>query len=181
MIISVRETQHLFKSIPLGGSEYGFVNPNEISIAQDGRIYVVDSSASSIHVLNQDGDKPPGFEGLLNLADDIGNQIHPTDVDIDKKMNVYFIDGSEKIFVWNQYWNEVGIKKVSTSGIFTHIETEIDTQVFYGSELWFTILNSNEWSAKEINGEVNQSIIDSLIKTHIFYDGSNEENKFLDT
>ena len=166
---------------PSWGSEYGFVNPNEISIAQDGRIYVVDSSASSIHVLNQDGDKPPGFEGLLNLADDIGNQIHPTDVDIDKKMNVYFIDGSEKIFVWNQYWNEVGIKKVSTSGIFTHIETQIDTQVFYGSDLWLTILNSNEWSAKEINGEVNQSIIDSLIKPHVFYNGSNEENKFLDT
>ena len=75
---------------PSWGSNYGFVNPSEISIAQDGRVYIVDSSASSIHVLNQDGDKPLGFEGLLNLADDSGIQINPTDVDIDKKMNVFF-------------------------------------------------------------------------------------------
>jgi hypothetical protein len=166
---------------PSWGSNYGFVNPSEISIAQDGRVYIVDSSASSIHVLNQDGDKPLGFEGLLNLADDSGIQINPTDVDIDKKMNVFFIDGSEKIFVWNQYWNDTGIKKVSTSGVFTHLETQVDTLVYYGSDLWFSILNNDEWAAKEINSEVDQSMIDSLINPHTFYDGGNETNQFLDT
>ena len=167
---------------PSWGISYGFTSPNEISIAQDGRIYIADSSSGSICVLDQDGSKPNGFESLLSLEDGNGDLINPIDVDIDKKMNVYFIDGSEKIFVWNQYWNEIGIKKVSTSGVFTHIGSGVDTLVFYGSDLWFTILNSsNEWSIKEINGEENQTIIDSLTNPHVFYDGSSEINQFLDT
>jgi hypothetical protein len=166
---------------PSWGVSSGFTSPNEISIAQDGRIYIADSSSASICVLDQDGEKPIGFETLLVLNDSNGDLINPTDVDIDKKMNVYFIDGSERIFVWNQYWNEIGIKKVSTSGVFTHIETQVDTLVFYGSDLWFAILNSeSEWSMKEINGEENQTIIDSLTNPHIFYDGSSETNQFLD-
>ena len=165
---------------PVWRNGYGFVKPIEISIAQDGRIFIVDSASSSIHVLNQDGERPVGFEALSNLTDEASLLINPTDVDIDKKMNVYFIDGSERVFVWNQYWNEIGIKNVSISGVFTHIETQADTFVQYGTNLWFTLLNSNEWAAKEINREENQGIIDSLINPHVFYNGSDEMNRYLD-
>ena len=30
-------------------------------------------------------------------------------------MNVFFIDGSQRIFIWNQYWNEMEIEKISSS------------------------------------------------------------------
>ena len=166
---------------PIWGSEYGFTKPTEIAIAQDGRLYIVDKEANSIFVLDQDGTQPNGFEALKNLKDNQNLLISPVDVDIDKKMNVYFIDGSERIFVWNQYWNDIGIKKVSTGGTFTHIETGTDTSINYGSSLWFSLLNSNDWIIKELTSTEDQIIIDSLTQPHIFYDGNDEMNQFLDT
>jgi len=100
---------------PLWNSSYGFNQPEEISVAQDGRIFVADKGNNSIIVLDQDGDIPVGFESLISLKDEEANFISPIDVDIDKKMNVFFIDGSQKIFNWNQYWNEVGINKILVS------------------------------------------------------------------
>jgi uncharacterized protein YjfI (DUF2170 family) len=169
------------KISPSWGAEFGFINPHEISIAQDGRVYIADSTLSSIFVLNQNGEKPSGFNGLLNLVDAQNIPINPTDVDIDKKMNVFFIDGSQRIFKWNQYWNDIGIKKVSTSGLFRQIDTQLDTVVNYGSDLWYSILNDENWIPLSITGEENQVMIDSLLRPHIFYDGSDEINRYLDS
>ena len=47
---------------PLWNSSYGFDEPEEISVAQDGRIFVADKGNNSIIVLDQDGDRPSGFE-----------------------------------------------------------------------------------------------------------------------
>lgn len=169
------------KISPSWGAEFGFINPYEISIAQDGRVYIADSTLSSIFVLNQNGEKPSGFNGLLDLVDAQNIPIYPTDVDIDKKMNVFFIDGSQRIFKWNQYWNDIGIKKVSTSGLFRQLDTQLDTVVNYGSDLWYSILNDENWIALSITGQENQVMIDSLLRPHIFYDGSDEINRYLDS
>ena len=108
---------------PTWNSSQGIVKPVEISIAQDGRIFVADESQFSILVFDQSGNQPGGFEDLRNLVDNNNIDIAPIDVDIDKKMNVFYIDGSQRIFVWNQYWNEVGISKVITSATFIHSQT----------------------------------------------------------
>ena len=89
---------------PRWDTSYGLNQPEEISISQDGRIFVADKGNNSILVFNQNGNKPDGFEDLTNLVDFNENSISPIDVDIDKKMNVFFIDGSQKIFNWNQYF-----------------------------------------------------------------------------
>ena len=78
---------------PIWSSEQDIVNPVEISISQDGRIFVADEGQSSILVLDQSGNLPDGFEDLRNLVDNHNNEISPIDVDIDKKMNVFYIDG----------------------------------------------------------------------------------------
>jgi len=169
------------KISPSWGPEFGFINPHEISIAQDGRVYVADSTLNSIFVFNQNGEKPPGFNSLLDIVDAEDMPISPTDVDIDKKMNVFFIDGSQRVFKWNQYWNDIGIKKVSTSGLFRNVNTQLDTLVNYDSELWYSILNDDNWLALDITGEEHQEIIDSLLRPHIFYNGSDEINRYLDS
>ena len=166
---------------PIWNELYGLNTPVEISIAQDGRIYVADKGTNSIVVFDQDGDRPSGFEKLLSLEDDWGNPIAPIDVDIDKKMNIFYIDGSQRIFVWNQYWDEVGIHKVSVSGTFMHTLTGVDTVVTAGTEIWFSLLNDNDWSIVEVSKTDDQALIDSLTHPHIFYDGGNEINAYLDT
>ena len=65
---------------PVWGENYGIGDPTEISIAQDGRIFIADSVAHSIVVLDQDGDQPDGFSVLRNLKDQDGVIISPIDL-----------------------------------------------------------------------------------------------------
>ena len=166
---------------PLWNSSYGFNQPEEISVAQDGRIFVADKGNNSIIVLDQDGDRPVGFQSLISLKDEEANFISPIDVDIDKKMNVFFIDGSQKIFNWNQYWNEVGINKISLSATFVHAETGVDTTANYGTDILFSLLNDMDWGILEHEMATDQVLIDSLMQPHLFYDGRDEMNVYLDT
>ena len=166
---------------PIWNSEQDVVNPVEISIAQDGRIFVADEGQSSILVFDQSGNQPDGFEDLRNLVDNHNNEITPIDVDIDKKMNVFYIDGSQRIFVWNQYWNEVGINKVSSSATFVHFQSGADTIAYAGTEGWLSLLNDSNWEIVESEMITDLLLIDSLLKPHLFYDGANEMNMYLDT
>ena len=52
---------------PVWDETYGVSKPTEISIAQDGRIFVADVGNQSILVFNQDGSQPSGFHSLINL------------------------------------------------------------------------------------------------------------------
>ena len=166
---------------PLWDRAFDLDQPEEISIAQDGRIFVADKGNNSIVVLDQNGNRPGGFEGLRNLTDLNQDEISPIDVDVDKKMNVFFIDGSQRIFMWNQYWNESGINKISTSATFTHIQTGADTMVIAGTNLWLSLLNDSDWGIIEGVMDSDQSLIDSLMNPHLFYDGNDEMNVYLDT
>ena len=166
---------------PIWSSEQGIANPVEISIAQDGRLFVADESQFSILVFDQSGNQPEGFEDLRNLVDYNNIDIAPIDVDIDKKMNVFYIDGSQRIFVWNQYWNEVGINKVSTSASFVHSETGSDTIAFAGTDRWLSLINDSNWEIVDSEMTTDPILIDSLLKPHLFYDGTNEMNIYLDT
>jgi hypothetical protein len=166
---------------PLWDIGYGIDQPTEISIAQDGRIFIADKGRNSILVIDQNGETPMGFEQLLDLTDNSGSPVSPIDVDIDKKMNVFFIDGSQKIFVWNQFWNQAGINRVSTSGTFKHSLTDVDTTVDAGTEIWMALLNDQAWELINTELENDNLLIDSLLQPHIFYDGSSSVNKYLDT
>ncbi|MBC8175654.1 MAG: hypothetical protein H8E82_08405, partial [Candidatus Marinimicrobia bacterium] len=88
---------------------YQFLTPIEISIAQDGHIFVADSSSQRIFVIDQGGKVLEGFEPLTNLKDEEGDSLTPIDVDVDQKMNIFFIDGSRRVYRWNQIWNDLGI------------------------------------------------------------------------
>ena len=165
---------------PVWDETYGLEDPSEISIAPDGRIFVSDRMGNSIHVFNQDGSRAEGFEPLGNLTNQNGESLYPIDVDIDGKMNIFFIDGSEMIYVWNQYWNEVGISKVSSSILFNHVETDVDTMVDFDSDVWYSMLNSDDWQIKEINFMNDQNLIQELLEPHVFYDGKEDINLFND-
>ena len=166
---------------PLWSSDKGIDKPVEISIAHDGRIFVADEAKQSILVFDQSGNRPEGFEELLSLVDNNNIGIAPIDVDIDKKMNVFYIDGTQRIFVWNQYWNEVGISKVITSATFIHAQTGADTTASAGTDVWLSLLNDSDWGIVDGEMTTDQALIDSLMQPHLFYDGTYEMNLYLDT
>ena len=82
---------------PIWDETYGFITPIEISIAPDGRVFVADSAAKSIFALDQSGNILDGYSSLMNMNDVADTIIYPIDIDIDQKMNVFFIDGSNRI------------------------------------------------------------------------------------
>ena len=157
---------------PVWDLSYGLFKPVEISIAQDGRIFVADSGNHSIHVFDQNGNSPAGFDLLKNLMDEDSTMLSPVDVDVDKKMNVFFIDGSNRVFVWNHYWNTVGINRVSIRGTFVNISSGIDSVENVGTDVWYSFLNSSDWELVSTIFEDNTAIIDSLLRPHLFYAGS---------
>ena len=150
---SAGDTTYLLLN-PIWDESYGFQAPIEISIAQDGHIFVADSAANSIFVLKQDGSILHDFQDLRNITVD-DTIISPIDVDIDKKMNVFFIDGSQKIYCWNQYWNDVGIDSILIDSEWKKMDVLIDyllnPHVFFDGEnpnhnyadQWFETEESN--------------------------------------
>ena len=165
---------------PVWNESYGLQSPVEISVSQDGRIFVADSGLHSIIVFDQDGDRPSGFDGLLNLSDETFDHLTPIDVDIDNKMNIFFIVGNQRVYRWNQYWNIVGVNKTSISGSFTHSQTGVIQDAISGTDIWLELLNDTQWELSGVVMSDNQTIIDSLLAPHIFYDGRNEKNHYLD-
>ena len=161
---------------PVWDASYGLSKPVEISIAQDGRIFVADSDLNSILVFDQNGNSPSGFDALKDLKDEHGFSISPTDVDIDQKTNVFFINGTQQIFVWNQYWNDIGISQVSVSGVFHHLDSGTDSMVIAGTDNWLSFLNHSEWELASSVFSTDANIIDSLLNPHVFYDGRDEKN-----
>ena len=165
---------------PVWNESHGLQSPVEISVSQDGRIFVADSGLHSIIVFDQDGDRPSGFDGLLNLSDETFDHLTPIDVDIDNKMNIFFIVGNQRVYRWNQYWNIVGVNKTSISGSFTHSQTGVIQDAISGTDIWLELLNDIKWELSGVVMSDNQTIIDSLLAPHIFYDGRNEKNHYLD-
>jgi len=158
---------------PIWDEEMGLQYPVEISIASNGYVFVADSGTKSIIAFNQSGEVLEGFEDLQNL-----NMV-PIDLDIDQKMNVYYTDGSQKIYSWNHYINSVGIEKIAVSGSFNNEGVGSITIDAFSDE-WFQYLNDAEWTLEYVNWGSPQVEIDSLLAPHVFYDGALSVHSFND-
>ena len=158
---------------PIWDEDMGLQFPVEISIAQDGHVFVADTGSNSIFVFSQDGEALTDFDDLQQMA------INPIDVDIDQKMNVYFIDGSQRIYIWNYYINTIGIEEIAVSGSFYN-EGAGSITIDAFSEDWFQYLSDEDWILDYVNWGSPQSIIDSLLTPHVFYDGALAVHSFND-
>jgi len=165
---------------PVWDETYGFVAPIEISIAPDGHIFVADSAANCIFVLDQSGNVLSGYDDLkdLDIIDD--TVISPIDVDVDQKMNVYFIDGSNRIYRWNHYWNNVGVESFAAAAVFSNTETGDTIRLDHQDPQWFELLNHPEWIMTSIEWSNEQTMIDSILGPHVFFEGSWARNTFAD-
>jgi len=165
---------------PVWDETYGFVAPIEISIAPDGHIFVADSAASRIFVLDQSGNVLSGYGDLNNLVIVDDTAISPIDVDVDQKMNVYFIDGSDRIYRWSHYWNDVGIESFASAAVFSYTATGDTIRLGHRNPQWFEILNHPDWIMTSVEWSNEQTVIDSILLPHVFFEGSWVRNTFAD-
>jgi hypothetical protein len=177
---SAGDTTYLAIS-PVWDESFGLQTPVEISIAEDGHIFIADSGAHSILVLSQSGSSVEGYDNLKQLSTPEGSELAPVDVDVDKKMNVFFIDGSQRIYRWNLIWNDFGIESVAQSGTFYSSNQNETLQLSTSSDNWIEVINSNEWVPLSFTWSTTEiRTIDSLLTPHIFYDGAVDVHSFKD-
>ena len=165
---------------PVWDETYGFVAPIEISIAPDGHIFVADSAANCIFVLDQSGNVLSGYDELKGLDNIDNTTVSPIDVDVDQKMNVYFIDGSNRIYRWNHYWNNVGVESFAAAAIFSNTANGDTIRLGHQDTQWFELLNHPEWIMTSIEWSNEQTVIDSILGPHVFFEGSWARNTFAD-
>ncbi|NOZ74338.1 MAG: hypothetical protein GXO90_03030 [FCB group bacterium] len=158
---------------PVWDETFGLDSPVEISLARDGHLYVADSSAHSIWVLDRSGNKLPGFDMLEQIqVPETSDLLVPIDVDVDSKMNVLFIDGSNRVYVWNQSWNTLGIDAYAESGNFIEDGTGNTIFATAGSAEWVELANNPDWTLNNIQWSQSSVVLDSMLKPHVLFDGS---------
>ncbi|MFQ6608175.1 MAG: hypothetical protein ACE5EE_06510 [Fidelibacterota bacterium] len=177
---SAGDTTYLMLSPIWDNLSHDLLSPIEISIAPDGHLFVADSAAHQIHVLGQDGEILEGFDALRNLVKTDGTIISPIDVDVDGKMNVFFIEGDGTIYRWNQLWNQIGVDSLASAGTFLNTISGDTLVLTPETSSWLEIVNSEEWEMIAISWTSNLGKADSILTPHVFFDATSEEAQFDD-
>ncbi len=118
---------------------YAFASPWDIVVGADGYIFVADHDQPSVHVISATGEEVINddfgnhFDALANLIDETGANISPQAIHQDDRLNLFIADSSNRLMVWNQYLNNVGVDSVAT-----RVRLESPT----GDLLWVTGFDS---------------------------------------
>lgn len=161
-------------------SAYGFNSIKDILIGEDSYLFVADSGNNRIVVLDRAGnlvesdDYGNDFSGLANLKVPGIGAIEPLRLTQDSKMNLIIADGSNRLYAWNQFFNNVGVDSVATELLLfnsqtndTHRLTQIDSLLFY---------SNSGYDVLDARFERNEEKIAEILGVHIFYDGYDIKN-----
>lgn len=152
----------------------GLLTPVEVVVSHARQVFVADAAARDILVFDQAGirlDEAGSVYETLDF-DHLGAGFTPTDMDMDGRLNLLIINGSNKIYRWNQFWNIHGIDSVASEILVKNNTTgervwvapfQLETADIMQSPDWFVDLDSSRY-------ETNIAIADSLLKPHVFFD-----------
>jgi hypothetical protein len=121
------------------------MTPVDIAIGEDNYIFIADQLNNKIIALTESGEMVTSQN-----MDKISPVENPLALDIDAKLNLLIVNGTNKIYVWNQFINVAGVKSVV-----------VDTTE--NGELIFS---------------TSSSVIDSVLGIHPFYIDKNENASF---
>ncbi|MBD3289203.1 hypothetical protein GF337_10395, partial [candidate division KSB1 bacterium] len=102
--------------------------PVDIAIGEDGFIFVADSANNRILTLSE--------SGMIVERENLNTIYpveHPVGVAIDEKLNLLIVNGTNKIYVWNQYLNNRGVDSIvvdivaDTQFVFSADASKIDS------------------------------------------------------
>ncbi len=99
---------------------FAFASPWDIVIGADGYVFVSDHDQATIHVISATGEEVINddfgnhFGALSNLIDATGASISPQAIHQDQRLNLFIADSSNRLMVWNQYLNNVGVDSMAT-------------------------------------------------------------------
>lgn len=157
---------------PIWDESFGLEAPVEISLGRDGLLYIADSSAHSIWVLDRSGNPAIGFDSLTNLMTMENEPLVPIDVDVDSKMNILYIDGTNRVYCWNHIWNSHGLEAYAAAGDFVESGTGNVISAQAGSSQWIELANNPDWTLTNIQWDQSSAVLDSMLSPHVIFDGN---------
>lgn len=165
---------------PVGGTELAY--PSDILVNRDGYVFVADRDNNRVLVFNKSGTiiessdafGNTGFGNLRQIPDydEPEQTISPTGIAADARMNIFIVDSSNHVYVWNQYINNVGIDSVATGFTLEDEETG-ETRTISAEEYWRS--NPGEENIVGVTWSATRSRIDSLMKPRMFFTASMPE------
>lgn len=118
---------------------YNFSSPWDILVGADGYLFIADHDQASIHIISAAGEKVVEdnygnkFNDLVSMVDEEGLSVQPFAINQDNRLNLFIADSSNRLLVWNQYLNNVGVDSVASRIAFRPPE---------GDSLWISDLDS---------------------------------------
>ena len=171
------------------GAAWNFSNPTDIFISLDDYIYVADSGNARVVVMAKNGivvqndDFGNDFSDLTHITkvDSPEVSINPVGICVDSKLNVFIVDNSKNIYVWNQYINNIrnsypeGKDSIATE--ITYINYNTGEEIVLLPHQFYTsvTLEANSFTIKDVTFISDPVKLDSIYKPHVFYTEFEEE------
>lgn len=121
------------------------MTPADIAIGEDGYLFVADSANNQIITISKSG-----YLVAHQNLDVIAPITGPIGIDIDSKLNLLIVNGSDTIFVWSQYLNNIGVDSIL-------IGVTNDTNLIFSADA---------------------ARVDSVLAIHPFYVDENKNSSF---
>lgn len=150
--------------------EYSLNDPQDIFVNRDGYIFVADKGNSRVLVMNKSGNVIDSSDNFGNKNfDDItdissytnsGAVIQPTGISADTRMNIFIVDSTNTVYVWNQYINNIGVESVAS-------EFVMGSDTISADQYWRSYSPGDE--IQEIVWSEEPARIDSILKPRMFF------------
>jgi len=85
------------------------MTPVDLVIGEDGYLFIADSANNRVITVSQSGN----LVTRQNL-DSIEPIEAPVGLDVDSKLNLLIVNGTNVVYVWNQYLNNIGVDSIAT-------------------------------------------------------------------
>ena len=150
---------------------YNFTSPWDILVGADGYLFIADNDQASIHVISAAGeevvedDYGNKFSDLTALTDKDGVSVQPYAINQDNRLNLFIADSSNRLLVWNQYLNNVGVDSVASRIAFRPPEGD---SLWVGDPDSIAILLDLDWTIGSV--EWTTENLDHWLKPRNFWD-----------
>ncbi len=152
----------------------GFSDMTDMFCATDGRFYIADSADGRIHVLRASGMKEEsGYEALNNPYID-GKTVKASSVCVDSRFIVFFSDGGDRVYAWNQFLAQTDVVAVVDS---LTLIADGDTSMIAPADINF--LQATNYKLDVYNNRLDTTAlaIDSIAAPFTFYNPSDDLNR----
>jgi len=152
---------------------YTFTNPWDIVIGADGYVFVADYDQAAIHVISAAGEEVDNddfgnqFGDLTHLTDESGSSFTPFAIHQDSRLNLFIADSSNRLMVWNQYLNNVGVDSIATR---VKLESPAGDFLWVSNQDSITALQDQDWTVVSIGWSAEN--LDYWLRPRAFWDAS---------